>query len=673
MNKQKGDRREIVDLENMHVRDLIVYYLKTEKEDHMAHSDEIIDYVRSSQPEQVKKGLRTYSGLTSYISQLKNEGILSTEGLEDGYYSLGDVPPNVQYWKIAPGDNAWNWEACLQGGYIAIGWADLGDISVLSQEDFNKQRDKIITQHPDWTKTALNQVWKFAHIPKGSVIVANRGTTEVLGFGHVTGGYHFVHGERYGHRLPVEWYDTDVRNVNESGWRRAMVRLKRSKVDKIARIPQESNAWVFQANPLYYDLKSAIMSLDELIWQINQSQKQIHAGDTVYLWMSGSNAGILAAGTILTEPTEMPMAEKEQAFVKSTDKFEKLKTRVQIRVEHVLKTPLLRSELLKHPILKEMGVIKFPNATNFRLTSEEANELEKIVGNGGYGKQPILPIYTLDDFTEDTGFEPEVIAGWERILKRKKHIVFQGPPGTGKTYVAERLAKMMVSGTYGFVETVQFHPAYAYEDFVQGIRPKPVDGGLTYELEEGRFLEFCRRADEEANDVPCILIIDEINRAHLSRVFGELMYLLEYRDKAIPLAAGGEPFRIPENVYLIGTMNTADRSIALVDHALRRRFSFIRLNPDYNILKNQLEKHGHPVDSLISVLKEINMAIDDPNYELGISFFMTDSENLKEILPDIWEGEIEPYLEEFFYDNPKKVDPFRWIAPVENKLKDWIV
>jgi 5-methylcytosine-specific restriction protein B len=252
-----------------------------------------------------------------------------------------------------------------------------------------------------------------------------------------------------------------------------------------------------------------------------------------------------------------------------------------------------------------MGVIKFPNATNFRLTSEEANELEKIVGNGGYGKQPILPIYTLDDFTEDTGFEPEVIARWERILNRKKHIVFQGPPGTGKTYVAERLAKMMVSETYGFIEVVQFHPAYAYEDFVQGIRPKPMDGGLTYELEEGRFLAFCRRADEEANGAPCVLIIDEINRAHLSRVFGELMYLLEYRDKAIPLAAGGEPFRIPGNVYLIGTMNTADRSIALVDHALRRRFSFIRLNPDYNILK--------------------------------------------------------------------KVDPFRWIALAENKLKDWIV
>ncbi|NOR78132.1 MAG: AAA domain-containing protein [Methanophagales archaeon] len=315
-----------------------------------------------------------------------------------------------------------------------------------------------------------------------------------------------------------------------------------------------------------------------------------------------------------------------------------------------------------------MGVIKFPNATNFRLTSEEANELKKNI-------EPVgpQPIYTLDDFTNDTGFEPEVIARWERILNRKKHIVFQGPPGTGKTYVAERLAKMMVSGTSGFVETVQFHPAYAYEDFVPGIRPKPVDGGLTYELEEGRFLEFCRRADEEANDVPCILIIDEINRAHLSRVFGELMYLLEYRDKVIPLAAGGEPFRIPENVYLIGTMNTADRSIALVDHALRRRFSFIRLNPDYNILKNQLEKHGLPVDSLIRVLKEINMAIDDPNYELGISFFMTDSENLKEILPDIWKGEIEPYLEEFFYDNPKKVDPFRWIALAENKLKDWIV
>jgi 5-methylcytosine-specific restriction protein B len=150
------------------------------------------------------------------------------------------------------------------------------------------------------------------------------------------------------------------------------------------------------------------------------------------------------------------------------------------------------------------------------------------------------------------------------------------------------------------------------------------------------------------------------------------MYLLEYRDKQVPLAVDGKPFQIPKNVYIIGTMNTADRSIALVDHALRRRFHFERLSPAYNVLKQYLNSFGLPYESLINLLKEINIAIDDPNYELGISFFMHDQNRLKSLLPDIWMGEIEPYLEEYFYDQPGKVEPFRWKALIYNKLKDWL-
>lgn len=118
-------------------------------------------------------------------------------------------------------------------------------------------------------------------------------------------------------------------------------------------------------------------------------------------------------------------------------------------------------------------------------------------------------------------------------------------------------------------------------------------------------------------------------------------------------------------------MNTADRSIALVDHALRRRFCFIRLKPDYEILRKHLISKGHSADRLISVLKEINKAIDDPNYEVGISFFMRKDNHLKENLFDIWLGEIEPYLEEFFYDQPGKVNPFRWATLLKSKLIDW--
>jgi 5-methylcytosine-specific restriction protein B len=198
----------------------------------------------------------------------------------------------------------------------------------------------------------------------------------------------------------------------------------------------------------------------------------------------------------------------------------------------------------------------------------------------------IQPAYPLEQVAADTGFAEGELACWLRALERKKQAILYGPPGTGKTYLARKLARHLVGGSDGLVDLVQFHPAYAYEDFMQGIRPQSRDGVLDYPVVPGRFVRFCAEARERSG--PCVLIIDEINRANLARVFGELMYLREYRDEDVPLAVDGTPFRIPGNVRLIGTMNTADRSIALVDHALRRRFAFIELGPQYDILERRL-------------------------------------------------------------------------------------
>ena len=148
------------------------------------------------------------------------------------------------------------------------------------------------------------------------------------------------------------------------------------------------------------------------------------------------------------------------------------------------------------------------------------------------------------------------------------------------------------------------------------------------------------------------------------------MYLFEYRKSEVPLAAGGKPFRVPENVHVIGTMNTADRSIARMDYALRRRFAFIRLRPEYDVLQRHLDSFDLPAASLISVLKGINKAMEDPNFELGISYFMRGSD-LRAQMRDVWECEIEPYLEEYFYDQPKKIEAWRWTRLVESDLQDW--
>jgi 5-methylcytosine-specific restriction enzyme B len=296
---------------------------------------------------------------------------------------------------------------------------------------------------------------------------------------------------------------------------------------------------------------------------------------------------------------------------------------------------------------------------------------DRIAGRSGSKPLPLQPDYSVHAFSSETNFPVETIQGWLRRLRRKKQVIVQGPPGTGKTFVAERLARALVSNTAGFCDVVQFHPSYSYEDFVQGLRPRALSGTWVYELEPGRFLRFCEEAERRTDGSPCVLIIDEINRANLSRVFGELMYLLEYRDRRIPLAAGGRRFAIPTNVYIIGTMNTADRSIAMVDHGLRRRFSFIHLGPGYDVLQRYLLEHRLPADSLVRVLRAINTAIGDKHYELGISFFIQSGPALRGALKEIWQGEIEPYLEEYFYDQPERVEPFRWDALISSELADW--
>lgn len=274
--------------------------------------------------------------------------------------------------------------------------------------------------------------------------------------------------------------------------------------------------------------------------------------------------------------------------------------------------------------------------------------------------------YPLAQCAEDTGFSKTTLYKWVKAIERKGQAILYGPPGTGKTFVAEKLAKHLVSGQEGIVDLVQFHPAYAYEDFMEGIRPwtRP-DGSLEYKMMDGRFLEFCKAAESKTGT--SVLIIDEINRANIARVFGELMYLLEYRNREIPLAGGGK-LNIPAQVRIIGTMNTADRSIALVDHALRRRFAFLALYPDYEILKRYQikEETGFSVEGLIAVLKELNTRISDRNYEIGVSFFLR--KDINKQIEDIWRMEIEPYLEEYFFDQLAKVEEFRW-----NKIADKIL
>ena len=243
------------------------------------------------------------------------------------------------------------------------------------------------------------------------------------------------------------------------------------------------------------------------------------------------------------------------------------------------------------------------------------------------------------------------------LLKEKKQLVFYGPPGTGKTYLAQEIARWLAEQTGGSYRLVQFHPSYAYEDFFEGFRPQAGThpGTISFALEPGPFKLLVNDATENPAGA-YVLLIDEINRANLAKVFGELYFLLEYRDRAVSLQySPGEEFRLPGNVYVIGTMNTADRSIALVDVAMRRRFAWQGLFPGEppvaDMLRAWLHRHHLPADRA-ELLDVLNERIGDRDQMIGPSYLMTPTVGTEHGLARIWKHAILPLLEERHVDDP---------------------
>ena len=248
------------------------------------------------------------------------------------------------------------------------------------------------------------------------------------------------------------------------------------------------------------------------------------------------------------------------------------------------------------------------------------------------------------------------------LLGEKKQVIFQGPPGTGKTYVARELA-LYLAGSEERVTFVQFHPSYAYEDFVQGYRPTLENGQAGFRLSKGPLMRTAGRAREEP-DAKHFLVIDEINRGNLGKVFGELYFLLEYRDEKIRLQyqeEDAEPFSLPKNLYIIGTMNTADRSIALVDLALRRRFSFMEFDtseePIKGLLRRWLGENAPGMEWVAGIVERANERLDDRHAAIGPSYFMKEGLT-EERARRIWQHDVLPYIEERLYGQRDRLSEF---------------
>jgi 5-methylcytosine-specific restriction protein B len=246
------------------------------------------------------------------------------------------------------------------------------------------------------------------------------------------------------------------------------------------------------------------------------------------------------------------------------------------------------------------------------------------------------------------------------LLWDEKQLVFYGPPGTGKTHLALELAEFLGGGPEQ-VKLVQFHPSYSYEDFFEGYRPKedPKTKEVAFRLTAGPLRELADRADEEGNrHVPHFLIIDEINRANLAKVFGELYFLLEYRRQTLRLTYSGDDFSLPDNLFIIGTMNTADRSIALVDAAMRRRFAFVELSPRTEPTRGLLRRWlaGKAMDAQrADLLDELNSRIDDDDFKIGPAYLMKPGVDREGGLERTWRTKILPLLEEHHYGEGVKI------------------
>ena len=273
------------------------------------------------------------------------------------------------------------------------------------------------------------------------------------------------------------------------------------------------------------------------------------------------------------------------------------------------------------------------------------------------------PEYSSADFLSDVYMSEQDYETLVNVLKMKKNIILQGAPGVGKTFTAKRLAYSIIGAKNpDRVQMIQFHQSYSYEDFIEGYRP--TENGFT--IKKGSFYKFCKLAeDDDENDY--FFIIDEINRGNLSKIFGELFMLIEKDKRGIELQLlySDENFSVPPNVYIIGMMNTADRSLAMLDYALRRRFSFFTMKPGFNTMGFQAYQNSlknDAFDKLISCVKQLNSKIEEDvslgeGFCIGHSYFCgltSDTVNVQ-TLSSIVEYELIPLLKEYWFDEPTKV------------------
>lgn len=416
---------------------------------------------------------------------------------------------------------------------------------------------------------------------------------------------------------------------------------------------EKCNYWWLNANPKIWSFFDIAVGETQAytLYNENGNKRRIFqnfldakVGDVVIGYESNPVRQIVAIGRVSAEQ------DGEKLF------FEKVET---------LSSPIDYAVLKECPELENMEYFRNPQGSLFKLTRSEYEFILDMIRE----ENPIVTAsssdaYTKDDFLNEVYMTEERYETLVNVLCNKKNIILQGAPGVGKTFAARRLTwSMMGEKDDSRIEFVQFHQNYSYEDFMMGY--KPVEDG--FELKYGIFYRFCQKAANQP-DKEFFFIIDEINRGNMSKIFGELLMLIEkdYRGTKMTLAYNGLPFSVPKNLYIIGMMNTADRSLAMIDYALRRRFSFFEIEPGFDsqgFISYQNGLNSETLDELISKVKELNRKIAADKslgrgFCIGHSYFCGRDVCTDEWLHSVVDYDILPMLSEYWFDDENEFQ--RW-------------
>ncbi|MDR0743863.1 MAG: EVE domain-containing protein [Tannerella sp.] len=655
------------------------------------------------------KNVGSYEELLSCFAGIKEEVLKFNMGLRN-------------YFKFAPGKQASEWDRYYGESIIAVGFISSDITDVLSREELNIKSG---LPADDMSNKTWN-LWLFRNANIGDVVFASKGANICLGIGIIEGDYYFDgKAEKYKHCRKVKWITNKIFEYDpkSSGRYKHLFRLDTFSptmvyefilneyvrlYPELARVFDENNLLYEKEHPLLQpslpagpdsveaengdsgevdpEEREAVnfwwLNANPKIWSINEFEEGRRQSYTthnekgnkrrIYKYFEEIKPGDLIIGYEST-PTKQIKAflEATRGIYTAPNGTEE----IEFEISEKLEIPVHWNELKNNPHLQKAEVFINNQGSLFKLKEEEYEIIRDIIDNKNINAEKVFSSTDIqgykfaDDpdkpFIKETEFMDMV-----RLLQRKKNIILQGPPGVGKTFMARKLAYEIMGKTNDAnIEMVQFHQSYSYEDFVQGLRPT-LSGN--FELKDGIFYSFCQRALQHP-DRTFFFIIDEINRGNLSKIFGELLMLVE-ADKRKPAFAltltyaedEEDRFYVPENLYIIGTMNTADRSLAIVDYALRRRFAFVTLRPIYDQkFRDYLFARGlsaglvdHICSSVIKLNESISRDINlGPGFCVGHSFFCTYSPDMDENTwwKELVEFEIKPLLEEIWFDNADMV------------------